>query len=164
MTQLIKNDKPEQDAWIVIAKNSDYPAVDIEAGKQVILPLSLWEEHREKSSSGNVGVWLDSDESADALSDHCDTLPLIAINFPGFADGRGYSLARQLRDKLNFTGDLRAIGDVLKDQMFFYQRSGFTSYLIREDRPADQAAKGLTDFSLVYQPASDERVSVNQKR
>lgn len=166
MPQLIKDGKPASDDWTVIDKDaeagSEQLTAQIAEGKSLILPLKLWLEFGRQQDS--CGVWLDSDDSVDALDGCCDKLPVIAINFPGFADGRGYSLARQVRDKLGYQGDLRAIGDVLKDQLFYYQRVGFTSFLIREDRNAEQAANGLNDFSLVYQSAADERVPVNQKR
>lgn len=166
MPQLIKDGKPASDDWIVIDKDAEADIEQLSAqiaeGKSLILPLKLWLEIGREQAS--CGVWLDSDDSVEALDGHCDKLPVIAINFPGFADGRGYSLARQVRGKLGYQGDLRAIGDVLKDQLFYYQRVGFTSFQIREDRSAEQAASGLNDFSLVYQSAADERVSVNQKR
>ena len=163
MTQLIETSELTQDKWILIDKDRDYPTENVNAGDYVILPLQLWSENRDQQTD-KIGVWLDSDDTVEALEGQCEHLPIIAINFPTFADGRGYSLARQLRDKLGFSGELRAIGDVLKDQLFYYQRSGFSSFMIREDRPAEQAITGLSDFSLVYQPASDNRVTILQKR
>ena len=126
----------------------------------------------------NVRRWLDShgepataftsaavnpstqDESEQASVPHsvlidCNTLPLIAVNFPVFSDGRGYSYARQLREYYGYTGELRAIGDVLQDQLFFYHRCGFKSFAISSDRNVDDALNGLNDFSITYQSAID---------
>ena len=118
----------------------------------------------ELSSKADIGVWLDSDESPEALADHCDSLKLIAINFPVFSDGRGYSYAQILRNTYSYMGELRAIGDVLRDQMFFYQRVGFDSFALREDRDASVALKGLQDFSNPYQAAQDNPTPLFRRR
>ncbi len=78
-------------------------------------------------------------------------MPLIAVDFPKFTDGRGYSIAYNLRKRLGYTGELRAIGDVLRDQLFYMQRVGFNAFATRPDRSIHDALKGLTDFSEAYQ-------------
>ncbi|MDO8413066.1 MAG: DUF934 domain-containing protein, partial [Gallionellaceae bacterium] len=82
---------------------------------------------------------------------------VIAVNFPRFADGRGYSIAYNLRVRLSYTGELRALGDVLRDQMFYMQRVGFDAFAPRPDRNIHDALKGLNDFSEVYQTSVDQK-------
>ena len=84
---------------------------------------------------------------------------MVAVDFPKFADGRGYSIAYNLRARLGYTGELRAIGDVLRDQLFYMQRVGFDAFAVREDKNIHDALKGLTDFSEVYQASWDQQVA-----
>jgi uncharacterized protein (DUF934 family) len=89
------------------------------------------------------------------LLQNINQYPLIGVYIEKFSDGRIFSLANQLRTKYRFKNNLRAFGDVLRDQLFFLKRSGFNSYLIRKDRNAKDALKGLSDFSDPYQGALD---------
>jgi uncharacterized protein (DUF934 family) len=79
------------------------------------------------------------------------------VDFPKFTDGRGYSIAYNLRARLGYTGELRAIGDVLRDQLFYMQRVGFDAFAVRADKNIHDAVKGLTDFSEKYQTSWDEK-------
>ncbi len=87
---------------------------------------------------------------------YLDAVPLIAIDFPVFNDGRGYSTAAVLRSRYQYRGDLRAIGDVLIDQLFFLRRVGFTSFLLRADQDHLKAVAKLRTFSDAYQGAADD--------
>ena len=80
---------------------------------------------------------------------------MIGINFPAFADGRGYSLARLISEREGYTGELRAIGDVLIDQLFFMKRCGFNTYLLKEGLAADKAINYFSTFNAPYQLAAD---------
>jgi uncharacterized protein (DUF934 family) len=129
------------------------------------VPLQYWLANNEALNvRGDIGVWLDSDEDTDSIEDNCNNLPVIAINFPNFADGRGYSYARLLREKYGYTGELRAIGDVLKDQLFFLKRCGFDAYAIRVDRDVAEAISSLKDFSDSYQVAVDQPEPLFKRR
>jgi len=101
-----------------------------------------------------LGIWLDSSEHPEAEADALAHVQLVAINFPVFSDGRGYSYARLLREKFGFAGELRAIGDVLRDQLFLLRRCGFDSFEIRADRDPADALASLGDFRHVYQSAT----------
>ena len=122
-------------------------------GGPVIVPLSLWLEHHPalRARAAPLGVWLASEEAAESLCDTIGALALIAIHFPVFSDGRGYSNARILRERLGWHGELRAIGDVLRDQLFLMRRCGFDSFEIRADRSAADALGSLRDFHHAYQ-------------
>lgn len=164
-TNLIKGNQIADNPWQLIEKTAEFAIDTISDSDYVLLPLTVWLSAIEQvKNKNNIGVWLDSDESAEPLAEHCQSLSLIAINFPVFSDGRGYSYARSLRDYYGYEGELRAIGDVLRDQLFFYQRCGFNSYLLREDQDATKAIDGLNDFSAVYQVGSDSNVPVFRRR
>jgi uncharacterized protein (DUF934 family) len=111
-----------------------------------------------------AGVWLDSDQEPSSLAPYIEKLSLIAINFPKFVDGRGYSYARQLRDKYQFQGELRAIGDVLQDQLFYMKRCGFDSFAVREDKNIESATSGLNAFTECYQGATDQPEPLFRRR
>ena len=85
-------------------------------------------------------------------------LTLIAVEFPAFTDGRGYSTATLLRERYGYTGELRAVGDVLRDQIFLMSRSGFTTFALRDDQSVDKALAAFNDFSSYYQHAADRFV------
>ena len=94
-----------------------------------------------------TGVWLGPDDDVAPLLPWLATLPLIAIRFPVFTDGRGYSLARLLRGRHGYAGELRAVGDVLRDQLYFLQRCGFDSFALRADQPPEEALAAFHDYS-----------------
>lgn len=180
MPTLVKNGALHDDSWIVLGKGDEFPRAQFDAGELLMLPLEMWLAHADSvAGAPNISVWLDSDEEPAKLCEtsgdaddadssasvfDCNNLPLIAINFPVFSDGRGYSYARQLREHYGYTGELRAIGDILRDQLFFYKRCGFNSYALRDDRDASDALASLQDFSQSYQAANDNSVPVFHRR
>jgi len=152
------------------ANAEEIAALQIPAGK-VIVPLSAWlarkDELAPRLAKGELGVWLDSFESPEALVESIDNLnrlALIAVNFPRFADGRGYSFAMLLRTRYGYTGELRAIGDVLHDQLFYMKRVGFDAYAVRADKNIEDALRGLNDFSEPYQSAVDVPMPLYRRR
>jgi uncharacterized protein (DUF934 family) len=148
MPQLIKDGAIVADRWTLLREASG--ALPPEG--PVIVPLSRWGADRDAlRARGAVGVWLSPDADPQALADDIHYLPLIAIDFPQFTDGRGYSIARLLREKHGFAGELRAIGDVLRDQLFYLRQCGFNAFAVRADRNLEDALRGLRDFSDNYQ-------------
>ena len=132
-----------------------------EIGK-ILLPLKVFLYHKEKLDkrfvNKEIGIWFSTHEEIHKYIDtlgNLNNFPLIAIYVERFADGRIFSIGNQLRNKYNFKNELRAFGDVLKDQIYFLKRSGFTSYLIRKDRDPLDAIKSLDDFTEPYQGAFD---------
>ena len=109
--------------------------------------LEQWQASPESLSA----VQIEPGEGIEALFGHLDKLTAIAINFPVFSDGRGYSYARELRDTHGYKGEIRAVGDVLKDQLFFLKRCGFNAFAPREDRDIEVALASLQDFTDSYQ-------------
>jgi len=174
MPKLIKDSVIVDDDWLIIPKSvaeelkvslDEAPAPDLPAGK-ILIPVSIWSAHKNQLTSrrAEIGVWLDSDEAPELIADDLDQLALIAINFPVFSDGRGYSYARLLREKYNYQGELRAIGDVLRDQLFFMKRCGFNSFALREDLDIEASLSALADFSEVYQAAVDQPEPLFRRR
>ncbi len=159
MREIIKDKAIVSDDWAVLrlTENETPDAVSVPADK-VIIPLKVWLLQRESLlSRTDIAVWFSSDEQAKELKEDISRFSLLAVDFPKFADGRGYSIAYNLRSRFNFTGELRAIGDVLRDQLFYMQRVGFNAFATREDKNIQDAIKGLTDFSEKYQTSWDEK-------
>jgi uncharacterized protein (DUF934 family) len=130
---------------------------------KIIVPLSVFiarkPELQDRIASKQLGVWVDTHEVLEDLINsvgNLNSLPIIAVHVERFADGRIFSLGTLLRSRYGFKNELRAIGDVLRDQLYFLKRSGFTSYLIRADRSAEEAISSLNDFTNPYQGAVDE--------
>jgi uncharacterized protein (DUF934 family) len=142
----------------------------IPATGKVIVPLSVYMAKKDvlaqRIASHEVGIWLDTHETLESLVaqfDDINKLPIIAIHVERFADGRIFSLGTLLRTRYGYKNELRAFGDVLRDQLYFLKRSGFNSFLIRADRSADDALASLNDFSAPYQGAVDEPKPVFQR-
>ena len=157
---IIKNKKVIEDDWSVLRlKEGDTPeGVAVPSGK-VMVPLKVWLAQRETlQRRAELGVWLASAERAEDLQNDVAKFSVIAVDFPKFADGRGYSIAHHVRARLGYRGELRAIGDVLRDQLFYMQRVGFDAFVPRADKNIHEALKGLSDFSLTYQASADEKL------
>ena len=142
----------------------------IPATGKVIVPLSVFvvrfESLQARIKAGEIGVWIDTHELIETLitcMPDLNVLPMIAIHVQRFADGRIFSLGTLLRSRYGYKNELRAFGDVLRDQLFFLKRSGFTSFVIRADRNAHDALPSLHDFSAPYQGAVDEPRPVFQR-
>ncbi|QAU34165.1 DUF934 domain-containing protein [Janthinobacterium sp. 17J80-10] len=159
MRNIIKDRQIVADDWTVLKlEEGQAPESATVAPGKVLVPLTVWLAQRATlAARSDVGVWIDSHERAEDLKDDAAKLPLIAVNFPKFADGRGYSIAYNLRSRLKYTGELRAIGDVLRDQLFYMQRAGFNAFAVREDKDINDALKGLGDFTQPYQNSTDIR-------
>lgn len=123
------------------------------ADAQCLLPLA---QYLAQALPAAHGVRLSPADDPFALVPHLHRTPLIAIDFPVFTDGRGYSIASLLRNRCRYDGDLRATGDVLIDQLFYLRRVGFSSFALRADQDRERAVGALRTFSEVYQGAADQ--------
>ncbi len=164
MQQLIKGDALVKETWHLLPAETTLEGLS--NSDDLIVPLDLWLEHSHalKARDGGLGVWLNSDEEVEAIADDLEHFQVVALNFPVFSDGRSYSNARLLRDRYGYKGEVRAIGDVLRDQLFLMKRCGFDAYVIREDRNAEEALQSLKDFSEVYQAATDQPQPLFRRR
>ena len=117
--------------------------------QHLVLTLSLWQAHGAAlAAQGHTpGVWLWPEDEPEALITAVPTLPIIAVHFPVFTDGRGYSHGKLLRERLGYAGELRATGDILRDQIYFLSKCGFSSFALRADQNPEACLAALNDYS-----------------
>ncbi len=167
MSKIIKNDRIVDDAWqvLTLAEGETAEAVALPDAPS-LLPLAVWLARKDEilARAAPVGVWLESSEGPEALAGDLEQLALIGVNFPKFVDGRGYSSARLLRERYNYRGEIRAIGDVLQDQLFYMKRCGIDAYAVRADKDIEAALAGLRVFSETYQAAVDQPQPLFRRR
>ena len=148
MPQLIRDRSVVEDRWTFLRKPEDA----MPSSGPVIVSLATWQSSRDELlARGDVAVWLAASDDPAELAGDAASLPLIAVDFPQFTDGRGYSIGRLLRERYHFAGELRAIGDVQRDQLYYLSQCGFNAFSIRSDRSPEDALAGLTAFSDGYQ-------------
>lgn len=152
--QIIKNEQIIDDSWqriTEIESISDLPEGNL------IVPFSFWLENKDALSElgDRITVCLNGADDIDALIPDLSTFSMIALDFPAYTDGRCYSFARLLRDRYGFTGELRALGDVLRDQLLPMQRCGINAFVLREDSDIEAALAAFKEFSVTYQTAAD---------
>ncbi len=164
MQKLIKNNQIIVDSSEILPK--DCKIAINQLPQQAIIPMGFFLANKsELTADGKLfGIWLDSDEDPELIANDVHRFKIIALNFPKFTDGRGYSLASLLRNRYNYKNELRAIGDILQDQLFYLKRCGFDAFAMRKDQDLATAIKGFNDFSTPYQIASDAENSVLLKR
>lgn len=161
-TQLIRNGRIESDDAIELAEG-ETPI----AGRRYLVPLARFDAEREAllASGAAIGVLVPNTADIDAIWSTLADRPLIALQFPGFADGRAYSQARLIAQAHRFQGELRATGAaVVRDQIHFMARCGFNSFALRADQDAQACLAAWNDFSTAYQPAADGVVPVLARR
>lgn len=157
MKKYIKQGKLIEDNWHVLEAPTDVATSVVPAVGQWIVSLAVWKQHRAQllSRVQNIGVVLEPADDPAVLAEGVQVLPLIAVRFPAFTDGRGFSTARLLRERLGYKGELRAIGDIFRDQVFYLVRCGFDAFVLREGEDEQGALAALHEFTEVYQAAND---------
>jgi uncharacterized protein (DUF934 family) len=157
MSEIILRDAIVADDWRIWRSLAGDP-VPVPAGR-VIVPLAVWlDQQVALAARGEVGVWLAVTDDPAALGPSLPSLSLVAVDFPKFTDGRGYSIAYLLRSRFGYRGELRAIGDVLPDQLFYMKRVGFDAFAVRADKDLRQALRCLQPFTDAYQGSWDNAV------
>ncbi len=161
--KVIKDNKIIEDDWQLLCQIDDLESLP--AGK-IIVPYAFWLENREALSkrAPGVGVCINGDIDTEQVAGDLDGIELIALDFPVFTDGRAYSHARLLRERYGYAGELRAVGDVLRDQLFFMRRCGIDSFQLRADQDAAAALGALNEFSVCYQGAADNVTPLYRRR
>ena len=164
MQRIIKNGQIIDETWHLLPKDATLDSLS--NCDDYIVPLALWVEHSSalKARDGGLGVWLEAGEEIEEIAEQLDNFQVIALNFPAFTDGRHCSTAYLLRTRYGYTGEVRAIGDVLRDQLFSYQRVGFDAFALRADKDPYEALESLKDFSVTYQAATDEPLPLFRRR
>jgi uncharacterized protein (DUF934 family) len=142
------------DSWLPADASAD------SAADNQICTLAQWQARTDKSGTA---VQLEPADELDSLVPELANIELIAINFPAFADGRGFSYARELREK-GFQGELRAVGNFIRDQLTYLSRVGFNAFQFGNESELDGAADSLSDFSEHYQASIDQPQPLFRRR
>lgn len=162
MARIIRGGEVVEDPWILVEESPPDP---VAVPRPAMLPLSAWLSlPPEVRGQGDTAPWLASGEEFEEAVDALLQAPLIALHFPVFRDGRHFSTAFLLRKRYGYRGELRAVGHVIRDQLFYLTRCGFDSVQLREGMDPEAALASLADFSLVYQPAADDRAPLLRRR
>ena len=159
MAQLIKNGVAARDSWQILelAEGESPETVALPDG-EVIFPLAVWLARKDEiRTRPTIGLLLQPADRVEDIAGELASFALIAVNFPKFVDGRGYSTAALLRQRYGYTGELRAVGDVLHDQLFFMRRVGFDSYALKDGKNLPYAIEAaFKPFGDTYQGATDQ--------
>lgn len=147
---LIKDGKLVADPWQVSDDGTEAP---------LIVSFEVWQANDGGIQQRNtpVGIRLASDQSPTLIADDIERFGVIALEFPKFNDGRAYSYARLLRERYGYKGELRAVGNVLRDQYLFMHRCGFDAFEVADESAAAVWEEALREISVWYQPTADKR-------
>ena len=147
-----------EDNWTV----TEDGRTELAPGGRVIVTLARWRAEREAllSAHAAVGVLVPNTADIEAVFAEIEDRPLIALQFPTFTDGRALSQAMVLRKRLGFRSELRAVGDVIRDLVFWLGRCGFDSIVPRKDQRLEDCRAALREFTVAYQAAADEHTPV----
>jgi len=158
--KLIKAGTIVQDPYSTVADDAALP------DGAVLVSLDRFQKERETLLARNtpVGVQLKSDQSPEQLGDDINRISLVALEFPIFRDGRAFSWARMLRTRLGFTGEIRAVGDFLYDQIAYQHRVGFDAWQVPDTFRLGDFNKALSEITNVDQPAADGRRTIRDLR
>ena len=158
---LIRNGALVRDSFKNTADLSELP----DRGAPLV-SLDQWREHRNPllRRGERLGILLLSNQHPKEIAKDLHYLNLIALAFPGFRDGRAYSYARLLRERYKFTGELRAVGDVLLEQLHYMHRVGFNSFDLDSEQPLEEWKTAVGEFTVWYQPTADGRPTATELR
>lgn len=163
MPKLIKNGEIGGNSW---QRFSDAQSTDTLNEGQWLVPLETYLSVRDNAlePSAEIGILLPGEVDVVELAKIPKDTPVIAIVFGAFTDGRGFSIARSLREHHDYTGDLRAVGNFMVDQLFYLARCGFSSFEIADDTNPDTIKTLMSSFSVKYQAAIDEPQPLFRRR
>lgn len=161
MPKIIKNQQIVDDRWEHLDDEAALPP-----GGDIIVSWARWQQQRDAllKRDGGLGVRISGDVDPADVAQDLEHFAVIALEFPQLKDGRCYSHARLLRDRYGYRGELRAVGDVLRDQIFYMHRVGINAFEVRADRDLEQALDAFSDFSHSYQAAVDVREPIWHRR
>lgn len=159
--KLVKNRTVAPDEWHIVDDDEATPE-----GRPIIVSLARFKADRERLIGRNthLGLRLKSNEAPASVAEDLDRFAVIALEFPSFRDGRAYSHATQLRRRFGYRGEVRAVGDVLRDQMLYMARCGIDAFEVADDFPDAGLEAIFGEFSDFYQPAADQATTVLAKR
>ena len=158
MALIIKDRDVVRDSWQLLEPAEEGQPPAIPASGDVIIPAALWRAERAalKARPGRIGVWLRPDDDPALIAEDLPLFGVVAVDFPKLADGRGYSTGRLLRERYGYRGELRAIGDVQRDQLHFLGQCGFNAFALREGEDLREALVAFAELSESYQASVDQ--------
>jgi uncharacterized protein (DUF934 family) len=158
---LVKGGKITDDSFVHVADGAELPA---EGAIMVTAARFLQGPEALLARAGKLGVIWPNNRDVEDLAPHLDRLAAVALVFPNFRDGRAYSQARLLRERLSYRGELRATGQVLRDQFVFMLRAGFDAFEVKKAADAEAFAQTVKRYSVFYQPTGDGRLTALHRR
>jgi len=151
---LIKDGQPVEDAWVHVGNDGEVPA---EAPAIVTLPRWQRDHERLRKRNTPLGIRLTDEQPPALIADDLERFDVVALEFPKFTNGRAYSSARLLRERYRYKGEVRAVGNVLRDQFLFMHRCGFDAYEVADEKAAAAWREALSEISVWYQKGADNR-------
>ena len=166
MTDIIRDRKVVTDLWLLLKPPDDGSLPSVPPSGDIIVPLALWWRRRDEllARPSRLGVWLDSNEDPAAIAEDLRLFGVVAVRFPKVIDGRGYSIAYLLRERYGWRGELRAFGDIWRDQLFFLASCGFDAFSLREGEDSREALAAFGDFSETYQASVRQPLPLFRRR
>lgn len=171
MPNIISKGKVVADTWLPVEVDQTIGALPFPLpGGDLLLPLAVWRDHslellaRANPSAGRLGVRLEGNEDPASVAADLHHFALVAVHFPQFGDGRGYTLGRLLRERYGYRGELRATGDVLRDNLFYLAQCGFDAFELAESADLEAALGSLKDFSESYQTSAAQPEPLFRRR
>ncbi len=157
---LLKESRIVDDPWTTVADDAPLP----EGG--AIVSLERWQAEREQLQARNapLGILLRSDQPPTLIADDLAHFGVVALDFPTFKDGRAFSYARMLRERYEYAGEVRAVGDVLRDQFLYMHRCGFDAFEVMGEQAAEDWRAALAEIDVFYQVGADGGPSVTKLR
>jgi len=159
---LVKNGRITTDLFVHVAEGAELPGDD--GAILVTAEHFLADPEALLRRSGKLGVVWPNNRDLDELVPYLDRIAAVALVFPTFRDGRAYSQARLLRERHGYDGELRATGQVLRDQFVFMTRAGFDAFEVKKEADADAFAETMKRYSVFYQPTGDGRITALNRR
>ena len=165
MKQVIRNRRVEDDRWATLGLDPEENLKRLPEGA-IIVPLAFWKSQRKSLLERRqpLGVWLEPGDEPGEIAADLGHFSIVAVNFPKWGDGRGYSTATLLRRRYGYRGELRAFGDLGRDHVFMLARVGFDSMRLGDRHDPHAALAAFHDFSLRYQGAVDDGTPLFRKR
>lgn len=151
---LIKDGQLVDDAWVHVSSDGEVPA---EAPAIVTLPRWQRDKDRLRKRNAPLGIRLTDEQPPALIANDLERFDVVALEFPKFTNGRAYSSARLLRERYGYKGEVRAVGNVLRDQFLFMHRCGFDAYEVADENAAIAWHEALSEISVWYQKAADDR-------
>lgn len=160
MQNLINTTSTLTNNWVIHLDD----AAALPGADNIIVPVNFWLNNKSDLKGRNIGLCIFGDTDLTAIADEIHNFDLIAIHFPAFTDGRGFSQARLIAERFAYQGEIRAIGDVLIDQLHFMKRCGINTFLLSDGIDPEKALSHLHTFSHPYQLATDIKTPLFLRR